>query len=176
MRIATINIAVIIAKIHRSLIMANICNSCTTEITEAFISCCLCNSPFHRRCSSIPADLLQRISEYKQIHWCCSGCNNVLLNPRTKFVKNAAIQSGFQTALTTVAESIKSVIEPLTNEIRTGFARMTQLDHNTPRSSHPPAKIRRTNPSKRLFSDVINDNRSMFTFRVFFVADLFKVR
>lgn len=144
--------------------MARICNACTMEIAEASISCCLCDSPFHQRCTSVPADLFLRISEYKQLHWCCIGCNNVFMNPRTKFVKDAAMQSGFQAAITTVAESIKTVMEPLTNEIKTGFARMSQLDLKTPRSSHPPAKIRRINPSKRLFSDVIKDNHALFTF------------
>uniref|UniRef100_A0A182IHR3 Uncharacterized protein n=1 Tax=Anopheles arabiensis TaxID=7173 RepID=A0A182IHR3_ANOAR len=55
-------------------------------------------------------------------------------------------------------------MEPLTNDIKTGIARMSQLDLKTPRSSHPPAKIRRINRSKRLFSEVATDNHTLFTF------------
>lgn len=70
------------------------------------------------------------------------------------------MRSDLQAAISTVVESIKPVMEPLTNEIKkTGFARDNL---KILLNSHSPVKInRRINPSQRLYSDVIKDNRKL---------------
>jgi len=80
----------------------------------------------------------------------------VIINPRTKYIKQALAQSSIQTTMDAVANSLKSALEPLAKEIRTGLSQLNESQKRTPLSSHPPAKLRRVLPAKRLFSELVS--------------------
>ncbi|XP_052889663.1 uncharacterized protein LOC128297979 [Anopheles moucheti] len=143
--------------------MDRVCNSCATEINDELIRCYLCDSPFHMGCASIPEDVLKLATQYAQLHWCCIGSNNIVINPRTKRIKQVVVQSNVQTAMAAIADSLKSALEPLAKEIRSGFSQLNEA--KTPLSSHPPAKLRHLIPAKRLFSEVAMGSHTSLTKR-----------
>uniref|UniRef100_A0A182STF6 PHD-type domain-containing protein n=1 Tax=Anopheles maculatus TaxID=74869 RepID=A0A182STF6_9DIPT len=142
--------------------MAKLCSACAVEIGDNFISCYLCDSPFHHGCAAIPSDALKCITDNKQVHWCCVGCNGVISNPRQKRIKEVLVQSSINAAMSQVADGLKAAVEPLAKEIHAGFTLLNdQRTLGSPLSSRisplgnsaVPVRKRR-----RLYADISRTN------------------
>ena len=52
------------------------CNKGFTIVGERIISCDICDTWFHPKCSTLSAKLIEEIDKIDQIHWFCESCQN----------------------------------------------------------------------------------------------------
>ncbi|XP_040151349.1 uncharacterized protein LOC120893490 [Anopheles arabiensis] len=134
----TVNGGVI--KTAHNFAMAAICFACAVPLDAAdcIVGCAYCEATFHRGCCRLPSELIDAVLTHIDLHWSCTGCTNILKNPRCRSVKEIGAQVGFQAALTSTVAAVGKLIEPIIAEVRSGFtllqnAPIPQLCNTDPR-------------------------------------------
>nr|XP_049467063.1 uncharacterized protein LOC125908382 [Anopheles coluzzii] len=129
-----------VIKTAHNFAMAAICFACAVPLDAAdcIVGCAYCEATFHRGCCRLPSELIDAVLTHIDLHWSCTGCTNILKNPRCRSVKEIGAQVGFQAALTSTVAAVGKLIEPIIAEVRSGFtllqyAPIPQLCNTDPR-------------------------------------------
>nr|XP_049464889.1 uncharacterized protein LOC125907319 [Anopheles coluzzii] len=129
-----------VIKTAHNFAMAAICFACAVSLDAAdcIVGCAYCEATFHRGCCRLPSELIDAVLTHIDLHWSCTGCTNILKNPRCRSVKEIGAQVGFQAALTSTVAAVGKLIEPIIAEVRSGFtllqnAPIPQLCNTDPR-------------------------------------------